>query len=1005
VSGEIESLFNKRCQEMTMNQQLKEAALGEYIDECTEMLERITQKMTGLEAGSAGSDVLAGIYRDMHTIKGSSQLFGFAQLGQLAHAMETCLDLVRKGTVKLLPALVDGLFAGVDVISELLQGVRSNKKEPDVRGKLEILLPKLIEIAETSMTGAGPMVKHYLLADENLAKPQERVGPVYDKKPIMTDHLQSKVTEQDSVSKQPSSGPSMSEENLGFGIFDDTPATPAKVASSATGAALGTAIPVVTDTERKTDDSSRKADFKTEIKAASVEDQQAETIRVHVSLLDNLMNLVGELVLIRNQLLQHAKNNDADTEFGKMGQRLNVLTAELQNEVMKTRMHPIGNVLTKFTRVVRDLGRELGKKIDLEILGAETELDKTIIEAVKDPLMHIVRNAIDHGIETVDERRRSGKSETARVTLNAHHESGQVIIEIKDDGRGLDRHKIGAKAVEKGLVSAEQLNRMTDREVHFLIFASGFSTAASVSNISGRGVGMDVVRTNVEKIGGVVDLVSTLGVGTTIRLKIPLTLAIVPALVVRAMGQRFAIPQSKLVELLRIEGEDGGSERIEFLQGRPVLRLRGHLLPLVHLTEILSRSKGAESARAWSQVGGAKRDRSSGEMDDAIKVVVLNADSFQFGLIVDEIEDSADIVVKSMSQFLKDLTLFSGATIMGDGAVALTIDVMGISESARSTKESGDAKGISAANDFAKKGTENLEMAEFLLVDVGAPGSYAIPLTVVSRLEEFEASRFELSGEQRVVRYRDALLPIYSLPDFLELPFEKNKTPKEKVAIVVLRRGDHLYGIEVEEIQDVVSMPARIDESVRDRPGILGTLLTNERVLVVVDVFGMLDAIKQSMAEASGIIAAPEQSKSGDSRIGMRRKHHVLLVEDSAFFRNYVRQILLESGYLVTAACDGAEGFTVLENAPAGHFSLILSDIEMPVMDGLELARKVREVKSFDKIPMVAITTRFSNSDIERGMTAGFQRYLEKLNAEKLLTELDALLCEPAAGKEIRRAG
>lgn len=998
---------------MSMNQSLKEAALAEFIDECSEMLERISRNMTTLEAGQVNKELMASVYRDMHTIKGSSQLFGFAQLGQLAHAMETCLDPVRKGELPLIPELVDGLFVGVDVISELLAGIRTDKREPEVQDKLSGLLLKLISISEMSVNAVSETLKEKGIPVDDLAAAKQWISGNALSDSRSSDlnnagHIQ--VGSSEAETKPPMPSVTMSEQFDGFGIFEDTPrdaavakapavsspqGIPAPVAESNTNSVGATAV----ERDQRSDTSGKSSEQK------SADESQNETIRVHVALLDNLMNLVGELVLIRNQLLQHARNNDTDTEFGKMGQRLNVLTAELQNEVMKTRMQPVGNVLTKFNRVVRDLGRQLGKKIDLEILGAETELDKTIIEAVKDPLMHIVRNSIDHGIENADERRRTGKSEVAHIVLNAHHESGQVIIEIQDDGRGLDRQKIGAKAVEKGLVTLEQLNRMTDREVHFLIFASGFSTASAVSNISGRGVGMDVVRTNVERIGGVVDILSNLGSGTTIKLKIPLTLAIVPALIVRAIGQRFAIPQAKLVELLRIDAADGGSERIESLQGRPVLRLRGQLLPLVHLSEILSNKEAAKSpgAGGW-HIDRKKSDLAFGD-DNAIQVVVLTADGFQFGLIVEEIEDSADIVVKSMSQFLKDLTHFSGATIMGDGAVVLTIDVMGISESARSDKSSVENKSAAGLVEMMRKNSENREMAEFLLVDVGAPGSYAIPLTVVSRLEEFETSRFELSGEQRVVRYRDSLLPIHSLPQFLELPFERKAKSKEKVPIVVLRRGDHLFGIEVEEIQDVVNLPARIDESVKDRPGILGTLLANDRVLVVVDVFGMLDNLRSEMAIAAGAVPTNGQEiATKESLVSDRRKSHVLIVEDGAFFRNYMRQILTESGYRVTTAADGGEAFSILESAQPRQFSLVLSDIEMPVMDGWELAKKVRKLPNFASIPMVAISTRFSNGDIERGKDAGFTRYLQKLNAEVLLNELDTILGVTHSNGEVRHA-
>ncbi len=957
---------------MAITSKLKEAALAEYLDECTEMVERFSKNLSAIESGNSGKEILAAIYRDMHTIKGTSQLFGFSQVGQLAHAMETCLDPVRKGQAKVIPSLVDSLYAGIDIITTLLEGIRKDKLEPDMKSKLGSFLPKLVAIAELSITGLEPPTKDKSIPADNSGNSAN--VPLTSSFAAIAPSLPAATKQEGGALVEDNNNTNGEPESPGFGLFDDSPTPPVHEKSSAASEKLKAKQVTVPQISKLPSDLSKQSD-----------DSQSETIRVHVSLLDNLMNLVGELVLIRNQLLQHAKTNDDDANFGKLSQRLNVLTAELQTEVMKSRMQPIGNILNKFNRVVRDMGRDLGKKIELELLGSETELDKTIIEAVKDPLTHIVRNAIDHGIESPAERSKAGKSDVGHIRIKAHHESGQVIIEIADDGRGLERQKIGAKAVENGLVTAEAFAKMTDREVQYLIFAPGFSTATSVSNISGRGVGMDVVRTNVERIGGVVDLVSTPGSGSTIKLKIPLTLAIVPALIVRTAQQRFAIPQTKLVELLRIDESEARSEKIEYLQGRPVLRLRGRLLPLVNLAEILFKRELTTKV--------AKENGS------VLNIVVLNADNFLFGLVVDEIEDSADIVVKSLSQFLKELTLFSGATIMGDGSVALTIDVLGISGTVRLAPDADET--ISAKpNEVSKINRQQVESSEFLLVDVGAPGSYAIPLTIVSRLEEFETSRFELSGEQKVIRYRDTLLPIFSLPKFLHLPFEKKKSQEDKISVVVIRRGDRYFGIEVEEIQDVVSIASEIDQTVKDRPGILGTMVAQERVIVVVDVLGMIDSLKariEGEPVPEGLTASV-----GNSLNSIRRRHRILIVEDSSFFRNYIRQVVQEAGFMTEVAGDGSEGFSTLEDAAPGHFSLVLSDIEMPVMDGLELAKKVRSTPKFATMPMIAITTRFSNSDIERGNQAGFTGYLEKLNAEKLIAELDYMFCRD--NKEYKRA-
>ena len=555
--------------------------------------------------------------------------------------------------------------------------------------------------------------------------------------------------------------------------------------------------------------------------AAPAGDPATDTIRVQVVLLDKLMNLAGELVLIRNQVVQHASTTDQSGDFLNLSQRLSILTSELQSEVMKARMQPLGNILTKLSRIVRDGARDLNKSIDVHIEGAETELDKTLIESIKDPLTHLVRNAVDHGIELPEDRKKAGKPETGSLKVQAYHEGGQVIVEISDDGQGLKRAKIGAKAVERGLITAQALETMSDRDVHQLIFAPGLSTADKVSSLSGRGVGMDVVRTNIEKIGGIVDLVSTEGVGTTIRLKIPLTLAIIPALIVRSGGERFAIPQIKLVELVRVEpAEDGSGPHIEMLQGQPVFRLRGELLPLICLNEALQKAT-PRNADSFNQV---------------TNIVVLNADKSLFGLIVEEIEDSIDIVVKPLSNFLKSLNTYTGATVMGDGTIALTLDVLGLAERVRLLNAEGmnqDKAEGTMAQDSLK------DRVDYILLDIGAPGMYSVPLKQVKRLEELRASTIETAGEQRVVRYRDLILPIVTVSSKLGLkavnPME-NGDPNRSVLIVVVEQDDRMFGLEVQRILDIFSTQLPLDKRATDRAGILGSMIVEQTIVGVIDV-------------------------------------------------------------------------------------------------------------------------------------------------------------------------
>ncbi|MDP3891248.1 chemotaxis protein CheA, partial [Nocardioides sp.] len=537
--------------------------------------------------------------------------------------------------------------------------------------------------------------------------------------------------------------------------------------------------------------------------AAVVEERRGvvdSSVRVDVDLLDSLVQLVGELVLTRNQILQRTEAQQ-DVELLRAAQRLNLVASELQESVMQTRMQPIGQVWSKMPRVVRDLASQLGREVDLQMEGHDTELDRSLLEALKGPLTHLVRNSLDHGIERPADRVAAGKPSQGRLQLRAFHESGQVVVEISDDGAGIDPERIGEVAVRRGVVSREVLARMEVRDVLGLIFRPGFSTAAAVTNVSGRGVGMDVVRTNIERIGGTVDVSSTPGVGTTCRVRIPLTLAIIPALVVGESGERYAIPQANLVELVRIEGEALRRD-VEVLAGAPVLRLRGRLLPLVDLAQAL---------------GG---DRPVG---DAITVVVLQADDIRFGLCVEEVHDTQEIVVKPIGRQLKDIAMYAGATIMGDGRVALILDVAGMAL----------MQGIGpAAADTVETRVGDDDRTALLVMEIASGRRAALPLKEVSRLEEFEAGRIERSGSAEVVQYRDGILPLVRLAPAIGLA--DTAGDPELVSVIVHEDDGRLVGIVIDKVLDVVEATTARSEVGR-RAGVLGSAVVQDRVTDLVD--------------------------------------------------------------------------------------------------------------------------------------------------------------------------
>ncbi|MFA5582732.1 MAG: chemotaxis protein CheW [Bacteriovoracaceae bacterium] len=670
------------------------------------------------------------------------------------------------------------------------------------------------------------------------------------------------------------------------------------------------------------------------------------SIRVSVSLLDSLMALMGEMVLVRNQVLQFS-NKTEDLEFLSMSKRLNVITSEIQEQMMKTRMQAIGNVFAKFNRVVRDLAGDLGKNINLHIEGSETELDRSLLEAIKDPLTHIVRNSCDHGIETPEVRLEKGKPSNGRIEIKAYHEGGQVFIEVKDDGKGLSRQHIINKALEKNLITSSEAQGLSDKEAFELIFLPGFSTASQVSNVSGRGVGMDVVRTNIERIGGNVELSGEENVGTTIKIKIPLTLAIIPALMVKCGGATFAIPQLKLEELVRVDLEDN-PHQIETLYGAAMYRLRGNLLQLVDMNVILGESNSFE-------VGNKT----------VFNIAVLNADGNLFGVIIDEILDTADIVVKPLNRVLKSLQIYSGATVLGDGSVALIFDVMGITKVAQINFENNKT--------FSNAESTVSEFQEFLLFKLNSSSTHAIALSYVDRIEEFRSSDIEYSGKQMVIRYRGEILPLVAVND--QLDYGKQGF-EEVFPVIVIERAGIAYGLIVNKIIDTLSTAEEVKTPIQFYQGLVGNIHTPKELIVVIDPFQIVDkslGIYHEAIQVTNVVHADIKK--------------VLLVEDTVFFRRFIQGFLEKHGYQVVIAQNGKEAIDVL-NQEGSEISLVISDIEMPQMNGFEMARAIRKYPHYKDLPMIAVSSKADKNYRQEGMKAGFDLYLEKLRPEVLLSAI-----------------
>jgi two-component system chemotaxis sensor kinase CheA len=736
-----------------------EEEVREFLIECSEGLVHLDQEIVQLEQAPGDKALIASVFRTFHTIKGTSGFFGFMTLGAITHVAENILDQVRSGQRCLTGAITGVLLETVDAIKSILAAVEADGTE----GPLDYadLLMRL-EAALHHLPSASP-------ADV----PAEKV-----------------------------------------------PYAPAKTSGSAATTHVIPVAPVTVAVAAAPVEPPQDA-------AAGIEDPEQNravfadsTIRVDVGLLDKLMNLVGELVLSRNQLLQGASRQD--TSLLRTVQRLNVITSELQEGVLKTRMQPIGVVWNKLPRVIRDLASECGKKIHLDMQGAETELDKTIIEAIKDPLTHVVRNACDHGVETPEERLAAGKPATGEVLLRAYHEGGHVHIEITDDGRGLDPQKLKARALAKGLIRPEQADQMGEREAIQLVFMAGFSTAEQITSISGRGVGMDVVKTNIEKIGGVVDIANRAGTsGSTVRIKIPLTLAIIPGLIIHATAgkheHRFVIPQANLLELVRLE-QDAGRVGIEHVHGTPVFRRRGQLLPLTYLNHVL----GLDGEELPST--------------PVINIVVVQAEDRPFGIVVDGIFDTQEIVVKALGRRLKGLTSYLGATIMGDGRVALILDIPGFARLSGMASQTRDMRRQDAAS--RNQGEERQGM---LVFTAGKFERVAMPLALVSRLEQIDASRIGYASGHPVLHYRGQILPLLSLAGLLDGGSMYDVPSSGTAQLIVVGEGLRQVGVVVDNILDIVEENISFRRR-SEHACLLGSAIVGGDITDILDAAAVLDA-------------------------------------------------------------------------------------------------------------------------------------------------------------------
>jgi len=1011
-----------------------ESILKEFLAEALDHLEGIEDSLLQIEADGANIDeeLVNKVFRAVHTIKGGAGFLNLQKISQVCHTQENILNLVRNR--KLVPTnpITTTLLITLDTIKGLLSDI-SLEATADVSADLERLnqiLAAAEGLSEYSPTSSGGVSQNgnssadlkNVVGSEVLESWQRKGNWVFQFRLDFADPKTYGYTNGESLlsvlektgtilactldlqelrTKISAGNSSDSAVELLFAtilepdLFRQMLRLPANeihhvVTQVLAGAMKFASTPVVVAPVVVVPQQTVREAPPAEV-AVHTNAEPTDKIKVSLSVIDNLMALAGELVLARNQLIQSVTTKDLEA-IDRSARQLNFITSELQMNIMSTRMQPVGNIFNKFRRVVRDMGQKLGKQVQLVIVGEEVELDKNIIEAIGDPLTHIVRNSMDHGLETVEAREAVGKNAVGTIQLVARHEAGMVVLEVSDDGAGIDPMRVKKKAIEKAVITAQVAENMTEKELLNLVFLPGFSTADKVTDISGRGVGMDVVRTTFAKLGGSVDISSAVHKGTTLQVRLPLTLAIIPALMVRAAEMVFAVPQVNLQELVRIP-PDQVKKRINRVGDAVFLRLRDDLLPLLSIRDVLkivsyytdpetgkkqvdSRAQFWDRRKSDSEVSQEIRDQrlNPGDrrtrMSGSIKIAVVTTGHIRFGIVVDGFLDTEEVVLKPLGSHLKECRFYAGATILGDGRPALIFDISGLAERWLNIATIQDAR-----ESIQKKESKNMQDLQALIIlKGGGEQFYAAPLGLITRIEQVEASRIEKVGEKLHMQYRNAIMPLYTVDgvaNVLPLP------EQEYYYVVLFKIQGKEVGLMVSEIVDTVETKANIDQNAYHQRGIMGTSIIDNRTTFVLDLYGIAigqsPELDQKTEESTAVLAAIETK--------------VLVVDDSVFFRTQIQKFVEDAGFKTVTAEDGQLALDLLRSGEH-QISMILTDIEMPNMDGLEFTRNARTLPEYKDIPIMAITSLMGSDAEKRGLEAGVNEYQIKLDREKIIERL-----------------
>lgn len=905
--------------------------LQEFIDEAKTHLEVIESGIIELETAQSDMELINQIFRAVHSIKGTAGFFELKNIVELAHHIENHFGDLRNNKVTLDEHSIDVLLKSFDTLKDLVENVHASE-DADIRQLVQKLqtLFKDENTTEAVTKSDEPVVAEsetLIRSDESVAlpvTPSEEVS-VTDEKPVDTVVHRSEVLQ------------NMTQDSK-----------------------------IEKETMNDAQDKANKEEKEIQDKMTGAKKSSAEeSIRVNVSLLNNILNLASELVLGRNQLMRVTEKHRKDVpNIEGVLQNIDHITTELQEKVMQTRMQPLGTIFNKFPRVVRDLSKKLQKDVELVMEGSEVELDKSIIESLADPLTHLLRNALDHGIEDIKTRKESGKDLKGKVGLNAYHEGGYVIIDVTDDGAGVSVAKIKKKVLEHRLATTNELENMADNEIIKFLFHAGLSTAEKITDVSGRGVGMDVVKNNIEKLGGNIEIITSLGKGTTFRLMLPLTLAIISAIIVQVRDEKFALPQINLQEIVRIKQQDS-ARKIEYINQSEVLRLRGKLLPIVRMSHLLKLERDKNNSLNYKDIISS----SLMHQEPVTRVLVIKIGSRRFGIAVDEIHGSEEILVKPLPSYIKNIKTYSGVTILGDGRVAMILDPDGIMNKANLNNFEDQHSETNLRNELREFEKQNM-----LIFKCSGVEQLAIDIAMVKRIEEINTEDIEVISGKEFMKYLDQSIPLYRPENVL--PNFSKKEIHGKAYVIIPRMTENPMGILISKVIDTSNMHVEFVNADKPPEGLLGSILVGKKIVSVLNMFYLFEKVIPDYVKAS--ITEEE-----------RLNNRILLVEDTPFFQRIVKDFLVSVGFTVDVAQHGKEGFEKLEEE---KYDLVVCDIQMPVMDGLEFTKKVRNDERFSKIPIVGLTSMTGERNKKIGIEAGFDAYQYKLHKQELLQVVKVML-------------